>query len=117
MLFYDYHSTSDLLGLAAGMAILGIVLALPHLRDEKQGGRSFLVAALSAVVLGAALLVTLYATHSWAWISFAALLVGVAFLDLVVGAAGNREAGSPPAQEPRELRKPPADVWQNLPRF
>ena len=117
MLFYNFHSTSYLLGLAAGLAILGIVLALPRLRDEKHGGRSFLVAALSTVVLGAVVLVTLYITHSWAWISLAAVLLAVAFLDLGIDLAREREAGSAPTQEPHELRKPLSDVWQNLPRY
>jgi drug/metabolite transporter (DMT)-like permease len=112
MLFSDYHSVGDLLGVAAATAILVLVTALPKLRDQERSGLAFAGSALGAVLLAAVLVVTLEITHSWAWISFAALILLVGLVGLVIDLARDRPPTIPPAEDPRG-----SDVWQNLPRY
>jgi MFS family permease len=111
----QHHSTSRILGYAAGLAVLLLVASLPHLR---RGERGFAVlrSALSVSVLAGVLLATMLVVHSWRWILFAAGLVAVALLDLGIEHMDDGlELSNDP--EPAELRKPSSDVWQNLPRF
>jgi hypothetical protein len=116
LLFSSYHSVGDVLGIAAATAVLVLVTALPKLRDADRGGLAFVGSALGVVALGAVLLVTLYVTHSWAWISFAAVILLVGLVELVIDLARDRPPTTPPA-DPHEIRKHRADVWQDLPRF
>jgi MFS family permease len=116
-LFLDYHSTSDLLGIAAGVAAVLLVLALPRLRDDEYGGRAFLASTVAVGVLGAVVLVTVLVVHAWRWISFAALVFVICLVSEAIDYARARSAEESLEQEPPELRKLPSDVWQNLPRF
>jgi MFS family permease len=110
-----HHSTSRILGYAAGIAVLLLVASLPRLRDD-ESRFSFLRSALGVSVLTGVLLATMLVVHSWRWILFAAGLVAIALIDLGIGYMADNP-GLPTDPEPAELRKPPTDVWQNLPRF
>jgi MFS family permease len=109
------HSPSRVLGYAAGIAVLLLVSSLPRLRRDEDGF-SFLKSAVGVIVLGTVVLTAMLVVHSWRWILFAAALVAIALIDLSIGYMTDRPA-LPTDPEPAELRKPSADVWQNLPRF
>jgi hypothetical protein len=117
LLLADYHSVGDLLGIAAATAVLALVTGLPKLRDEERSGLAFARSAFGVVVLGAVLLVTIDVTHSWAWISVAALILLVGLVEVAIDLARERPPTTPPAEDPHELRKRRSDVWQDLPRY
>jgi MFS family permease len=110
-----HHSTSRILGYAAGIAVLLLVVSLPRLRSDERGF-AFVKSALGVSVLGGVLLATMLVVHSWRWIVFAAVLVAVNLLDLGI-AYVNDNPLRPDDPDPAELHKPSSDVWQNLPRF
>ena len=110
-----HHSTSEILGFAAGIAVLLLVASLPRLRSD-DSGFAFVKSALGVSVLGGVLLATMLVVHSWRWIVFAAVLVAVNLLDLGIAYMNDRPL-RPDDPDPAELHKPSADVWQNLPRF
>jgi hypothetical protein len=110
-----HHSTSRILGYAAGIAILLLVSSLPRLRRDEDGFW-FVKSAVAVIVLGAVLLATTLVVHSWRWILFATLLVAIALIDLAIAYANDHPA-RPDDPDPAELHKPSSDVWQNLPRF
>jgi hypothetical protein len=110
-----HHSASRILGYAAGIAVLLLVVSLPRLRSDERGF-AFVKSAVGVSVLSGVLLATMLVVHSWRWIAFAALLVAVNLLDLGIAYAIDRP-WRPDDPDLAELHKPSADVWQNLPRF
>ena len=110
-----HHSTSRILGYAAGIAVLLLVSSLPRLhRDEDRFW--FVKSAIGVIVLGAVLLATMLVVHSWRWILFAVVLVTIVLIDLAIAYANDRP-WRPDDPDLAELHKPSPDVWQNLPRF